>query len=110
MKHYEIVRQQDLKDCGACALLSIIRHYDGFVPLEKIRKDTHTSLEGTTAYNLVEAAKSYGFDSHGLYLSDLSDLNNIIFPAIAHVEVKHLSHFVVIYKINNNRLSYGCGA
>ena len=104
MKHYEIIKQHDLKDCGACALLSIIKHYGGFVPLEKIRKDTHTSLNGTTAYNLVEAAKSYGFDSYGLYLENINDLDNVIFPVIAHVMTNHLEHFVVIYKINKNKI------
>ncbi len=104
MKSYEIVRQHDLKDCGVCALLSIIKHYGGFVSLEKLRIDTHTSLEGTTAYHLVEAAKSYGFDSYGLQLNNVSELNDIILPVIAHVEINHLKHFVVIYKISRNNL------
>lgn len=31
--------QKDVKDCGPCCLSSIIKFYDGYVPLEKIRMD-----------------------------------------------------------------------
>ena len=44
MKAYEIIKQHDLKDCGACALLSIIRHYGGDMPLEKVRMDRKQEL------------------------------------------------------------------
>ena len=103
MKQSEIVKQHDLKDCGVCCLLSIIKYYGGYIPLEKLRIDTHTSLEGTTAYNIIETAKNYGFDSYGLYLEEKS-LNDLILPAIAHVTINHLLHFVVIYKINKNNV------
>lgn len=99
MKSGEIIKQHDLKDCGACSLLSIIKHYGGFISLEQIRIDTHTSLEGTTAYYLVEAAKRYGFDSYGLCIKSLEELKEVILPAIVHVEINHLPHFVVLYKI-----------
>lgn len=42
-----IVKQHDIKDCGACSLLSIIKYYGGYVPVEKIREDTNTTKEGT---------------------------------------------------------------
>ncbi len=104
MKQKEIVKQHDLKDCGVCCLLSIIKHYDGFISLEKLRVDTHTSMEGTTAYHLIEAAKSYGFDSYGLKLESTNELKDLIFPAIAHVHIKNLAHFVVIYRVEKNKI------
>lgn len=104
MKQYEIIKQHDLKDCGVCSLLSIIKHYGGFIPLEKLRIDTHTSLEGTTAYHLIEAAKSYGFDAYGLQVEKIGELKNLVLPAIAHVEMNHLSHFVVIYKVEKKKI------
>lgn len=104
MKHKEIIKQHDLKDCGVCCLLSIIKHYGGFIPLEKLRIDTHTSLEGTTAYHLIEAAKKYGLDSYGMKLNNVKELREILLPAIAHVEINHLLHFVTIYNINKNKI------
>lgn len=104
MKAYEIIKQHDLKDCGACALLSIIRHYGGDMPLEKVRMDTHTSLEGTNAYHLIEAAKNYGFDAYGMKLDSLDNEKNFVLPAIAHIEKNHILHFVVIYKISTKRI------
>jgi ATP-binding cassette subfamily B protein len=102
MKKIEVVKQQDLQDCGACSLSSIIKYYDGYVPLEKIREDTYTTINGTTAYHLIEAAKIYGFDALGVKVKDIFD-KNIYLPAIAHLTLKNgLEHFVVIYKVNKN--------
>lgn len=100
-----IVKQMDMKDCGACCILSIIKYYDGLISLEKLKVDTVTSKTGTTAFHLVETLKKYGFSSQGLKLK-FTDLiqDNIVLPVIAHVTVfeKYL-HFVVIYKIDKKR-------
>lgn len=105
MRKELIVIQQDLKDCGICCLQSIIKYYHGYVPLEKLRIDTATSLEGTSAYQLIKAAKSYGFDAVGKRLNDISDLNEkIIYPCIAHIKTETYNHFVVIYKVVLDRL------
>lgn len=102
MTKIEVVKQHDLKDCGACSLSCIIKYYDGYVPIEKIRDDTFTTGVGTTAYNLVEAAKSYGFEAIGFSVDDVKN-ENIYLPAIAHVVLKNgLNHFIVIYKITKN--------
>ena len=57
MKKIKPIIQRDLKDCGVCSMLWIINYYDGFVPLEKLREDTKTTINGTTAYHIVEAFK-----------------------------------------------------
>lgn len=102
MAKIEVVKQHDLKDCGACSLACIIKYYDGYVPIEKIRDDTFTTGVGTTAYNLVETAKSYGFEAMGVFVDDVKN-RNIYLPAIAHVVLKNgLNHFVVVYKISKN--------
>lgn len=96
-----IVRQRDLKDCGVCCLLSIIKYYDGNIPIETLRLDTKTSIEGTTAYNLIYAAKKYGFIAKGIKSKNLN--NDINLPAIAHIITKNgFNHFVVIYKISKD--------
>ena len=92
-----IVRQHDLQDCGACCLASIIEYYDGYVPMERIRLDTKTTKDGTTAFNLFQAAQKYGFATKGIKTATLDDAN-IFLPAIAHVKYKNgFNHFVVLY-------------
>ena len=101
MPKIEVVKQRDLKDCGACCIASILKYYGGYVPLEKIRDDTCTGINGTTAFHLVKALCNYGFDAIGVKTEDILD-ENIYLPAIAHVVLKNgLQHFVVIYKITN---------
>ena len=104
MKKNIIVRQQDLKDCGICSLLSVIKYYGGYIPLEKLRIDTQTSMEGTTAYHLVKAARNYGFDAYGMKFEKLEELKGAVLPVIAHVNINHFMHFLVIYEIHSNEL------
>lgn len=104
MKKMVIVKQRDIKDCGACALSSIIQFYGGFVPLETIRRDTCTTIEGTSAYHLMKSAVKYGFDCIGAK-SDIDTLKkkNIRLPAVLHFHYKNgLTHFVVLYEIKKN--------
>ncbi len=97
MKKMVIVSQHDAKDCGACCLQSIIRYYGGYVPVEKIRDDTYTTVKGTSVYHLVEAAKSYGFDAVAKKYVN-KDLNSVMTPAIVHVKYPNgLLHFMVLY-------------
>lgn len=97
-----VVNQTDIQDCGPCCLQSVIRYYDGFIPIEKIREDTYTSLKGTTVYHLVRALNSYGFDACAKkYNQDLPS----ILPAIVHVHYQNgLEHFMVLYEVHNESL------
>jgi len=99
-----LVRQHDIKDCGPCCLLSIIKYYNGYIPLEKIKLDTKTDKNGTTALNIINTSIKYGFTAKGIKLKNL-DINNTYFPFIAHIVTKNgLNHFVVIYKIKNKKI------
>ncbi len=99
MPKIEVVKQRDLKDCGACCMECLLKYFGGYVPLEKIRDDTCTGVNGTTAFHIIKALCSYGFDAMGVKASALQD-ENIYLPAIAHVVLKNgLQHFVVVYKI-----------
>ena len=100
MPKIEVVKQRDLKDCGACCIESILKYYGGYVPLEKVRDDTCTNMNGTTAFHIIKALCGYGFDAIGVKAENILD-ENIYFPAIAHVQLTNgLQHFVVIYKAN----------
>ena len=102
MAKIDVIKQHDLKDCGACSLACIINYYNGYIPLEKIRSDTCTNTFGTTAYHIIKAAEHYGFEEMGVKAKNLED-ENIYLPAIAHIILKNgLNHFIVIYKITSN--------
>ena len=94
------VLQDDLKDCGVCSLLSIIKYYNGNVSKEYLRELTKTTKEGVSALNLINTARELGFEAYGIK-GKIKDLNQGILPAIAHIIIdEKYPHFVVIYKIN----------
>ena len=104
MKKEYIVRQNDYKDCGVCCLESIFKYYDGYIPIETLRIDTNTNLNGTTAYNLIKTARKYGLNGQGRKIKELNS-EDILLPAIAHLKLKNgLEHFVVIYKISKKHI------
>lgn len=101
MKRNVIVKQHDIKDCGACSLASIIKYYGGYIPIEQIRLDTKTNINGTTAFNIINAAKKYGFNAYGEKLDQIPLQDKL--PAIVHFKYQNgLEHFVVLYEIHQN--------
>lgn len=97
-KIYEVL-QEEVSDCGICSLECIIKYYNGFVPLENLRINTNTSINGTNAYELINCAKKYGFNSYGKKVSCINEINK---PIIVHLKQKNnLYHFTVAYKIND---------
>ncbi len=103
MKKKLFVKQRDTRDCGPCCLLSILRYYEGNVNLEKIRLDTKINNNGTTAFNIIMAARKYGLDGYGKKISILD--NDLKLPVIAHILTKRgYEHFVVIYKVKKDKI------
>lgn len=106
MQHRVIIKQQDQKDCGICCLESIIKYYNGYVPLEKIREDTLTSIRGTSAFHMVETLKNYGFDAYGSKVKkEKLFTTEIPLPAIVHVVLDNgLNHYMVLYEIRKDKV------
>ena len=100
-KKLEVI-QEEISDCGICSLASIIKYYNGFIPLEVLRYETKTSEYGVNAYELISVAKKYGFNSFGEKIETINDKKT---PFIAHLKLNNdFYHFVVVYKIKNNKL------
>lgn len=93
-----VIRQEEEKDCGASCLASIVKYYNGYVPLEIIRNDTLTDNNGTNFYNIKMAAIKYGFDVMGY------NNEQIIPPYIVQIKMNDCYHFMVIYKITDKYL------
>jgi len=102
MKKYPFVRQEGIKDCGVASLLMIIQYYKGDYPIEELKEMTFTDKNGVSAYNLVEAAKSIGFEAKGYKIKlEEIDENNIVLPCIAYTLINNsYRHYMVIYEIN----------
>ena len=101
MSKYPFIKQEGLKDCGVSCLAMIIKYYDGYISLEKLRILTKTTRDGVNAYNLCEGAKEIGFEAYGVKTS-LNSLKEekLLLPCIAHVIINNFQHYIVIYKIN----------
>lgn len=103
LKKYQWVRQDNLKDCGVCSLLTIIKTYGGNVSKEYLRQLTKTNKDGTNAFNLLNAGRQLGFDTKALK-GDVLQLDKRLLPCIAHVIIDNkYQHFVVIVAINKKK-------
>ena len=100
-----IVRQNGYKDCGPACLLSIMRYYNCDVSLDELSYILKTNNEGTNAYNIINGARSFGFDGYGYhYTYEEIISNNVSFPIICHVNKDNMFHFIVVYGIKKNYL------
>ena len=96
----KIVLQDGVKDCGICALLSIIRFYGGDVSKEYLREITNTTKNGVSAYGLIEGARLIGFEAVGV-VGDMTKIEENNLPCLGHILAgKSYKHFVAIYKID----------
>ncbi|HDR4513341.1 peptidase domain-containing ABC transporter [Bacillus paranthracis] len=99
------VRQQDLKDCGPACLSMISRYYGFSVAISKIREIAGTDLQGTNIQGLIESGEKLGFEVKGAKATDLTALDEIPLPAIAHVVMPGgLLHYVVVYKTKKQKI------
>ena len=98
-----VVYQEETSDCGAACLLSIIRYYNGDTNLETLRMDSNTTNKGVSAYDLIKCAQKNGFNAIGYKDINISKYK---LPCILHIKINQsLTHFVVLYEINNKTYS-----
>ena len=93
------VLQENIKDCAVACLYNIIRHYNGNISIDKLRKQLGTDKDGTSVYDIVMVSNKIGLKSSA-YECELNDLCNLNFPVVAHIKVDgKFDHFVIITKI-----------
>ena len=90
VKRVPMVMQMEALECGAAALSMILAYYGKWIPLEQVRETCGVSRDGSSAKNLIVAARNYGLEAHG-YRVNPEGLEGMQ-PAIIHW---NFNHFVV---------------
>ncbi len=88
-----VVMQMEALECGAASLAMILAYYGKWVPLEKVRADCGVSRDGSSAKNIVLAARNYGLEAAGYRAEPETLIKEGSFPCIIHWE---FNHFVVL--------------
>ena len=99
MKKFPNYIQADSKDCGATCIKIIAKYYNKNVRIEDLRLYSETTREGSNLLLLSDAAEKIGFRTLGAKLSG-KQLAEIPLPCILHW---NKAHFVVLYKVKNNK-------
>lgn len=88
-----VIMQMEASECGAASLAMILAHHGKWLPIEKIRAECDISRDGSTARNILKAARGYGLAANG-YKLEPDELKEIgVFPCIIHW---NMNHFVVL--------------
>ncbi len=104
------ILQHDERDCGAACLAMIAGYYGYFQPLNEYRELTNTDQDGTSVYEIIQAASSIGLSAEALTgdvneLLDSLDKGEFRTPFIAHVVTEdNYSHFVVVSTIDAGKV------
>lgn len=100
MSKFPFYRQPDQMDCGPTCLRMVAKYYGRSVSLEKLRKLSETTREGSSLKTISDAAEKLGFRTIGVKI-DLEKLEeDAPLPCILHW---NQNHFVVLYKIKNDK-------
>ena len=99
-----IVLQDGSKECGSAALLSIIRFYGGDISISKLVEMTNTTKNGTNFLNLKNTSYKLGLNACGYKIDKFETLLQIETPFIVQFLDNNYTHFVVVYKIKNNKV------
>ena len=88
-----VIMQMEALECGAACLAMVMAYYRKWVPLEQVRLDCGVSRDGSTARNMLTAARNYGFEAQGFRCEVDALREDIALPCIIHW---NLNHFVVL--------------
>ena len=95
-----VVMQMETLECGAACLAMVLAYYGRWVTLEQLREDCGVSRDGSTAVNVMKAARSYGLIAKGYRFEPEMLRKKGTFPCIIHW---NFNHFVVLDGFKNGK-------
>ena len=99
-KKVPVIMQMEATECGAASLAMVLASWGRWVPLEKMRVDCGVSRDGSSALNIVKAARLHGLTARGGRV-EAERLCELPCPCILHWEV---NHFVVMTGCSRKRV------
>lgn len=107
---FKLIKQHDIRDCGAACLSMICTHYGLRLPMAVFRDLIKVDNNGASIYGVVDGASHVGLKAEALEgspeeLSDAVKKGEVTFPCIARVIMDDIyEHFVVICRMTNRRI------
>ena len=92
------LRQLEPTECAAICLAIVLRHHGLHRPISELRQACGVSRDGSSAAQLVRAARRYGLIAEGLKRG-LQTLQDVPLPAVLFWE---FNHFIVLEAIEPN--------
>ena len=92
--------QLDYMDCGPTCLRMITKYYGRNYSLQTLRNKAFITREGVSMLGISDAAENIGFRTSGVRINLRQLKENVHLPCILHW---NQNHFVVCYKIKNDR-------
>lgn len=107
MSRYPIFLQDNENSCGAYCLKMLLSYYKRDDEIRNIKKSCHLSKEGITVYGLIKVLKEYNIEAKAYSCEFKNLLNEVKLPAIIHLKVDELYHYVVLYRIKDKYFLVG---
>ncbi|WP_209329206.1 peptidase domain-containing ABC transporter [Lunatimonas salinarum] len=92
--------------CGLACLSTLANWYGGACSQDELRKNSGTTLNGTSLLGLCQAAQKIGFAAKGFECS-LEHLKTLDHPVILHVVKDNRLHFVVCFGFEEDKFVIG---
>jgi len=107
----DYVKQHDTRDCAAACMASVCNLYGLHISLLHMRELLKIDKNGTSMYALMEVANKVGFSCEVLqgnwqeFSGEILE-RKICLPAICHMHIDGLEHFVIVKKVTNKGVEF----